>query len=191
MGLDPSVLVPVAVVLVLLLGGGIAVVGIMMAKKKGQLLDAWAHAAYSIWTGGEDSATWAADRAQTSFKNWYGAASGGQAQNTIAEVMGGQTGNLAWDNVRALDLVRMGLAAGYLDQDQVKTYQAKIGNALQRRYGSWEQLAQDFEAGMRAWHQRMGQTNPQETERVQRNLPKLRAQIWPKVPFTATLVAPD
>jgi len=189
--LNPAVIVPVAIVTVLLVGVGAAVFAMMMGKKKGKLLDAWARGAYAIWTGGEDSATWTMERAQSSFKNWYGAQSGGMAQNVIEELIRGQTGNEAWDKVRALDLVRIALAAQYIDLDQSKAYQARIGQALQKRHQGWEQLAMAFEAGMNAWHQRQNQTNPQETQRVQRHLPVLRSQIWPSIPWNTQLVAPD
>ncbi len=189
--LVPSVIVPVAIVLVVLIGVGVAVFTIMMGKKKGRSVDAWARGAYSIFTGGEDSATWARERAQSAFRDWYDAPSGGAAQNVIEELINGQTGNQAWDKVRALDLVRMALAAGYIDQDQSKAYQARVGQALQRSHQGWEQLAQAFEAGMSAWHQRQNQTNPHETQRVQRHLPILRSQIWPTIPWNTTLVAPD
>jgi hypothetical protein len=189
--LSPSLLIPIAGAIVVLLGVGIGVFTVMSGKKKGAATDAWARAAYSIWTGGEDSATWTPERAQAAFKNWYGAPSGGQAQRVIDELVQGQTGNRAWDLVRALDLVRIGLAAGYLDRDQSQSYEARIGQTLQRTHASWEALASQFEMGMRQWHQRMGQTDPKETERVQRNLPALRAQIWPRVAFQAKLEIPD
>ncbi len=189
--LVPAVIVPVAIVVVLLVGVGVAVFTIMMGKKKGRSLDAWARGAYSIFTGGDDSASWARERAQNAFRDWYGAPSGGMAQNVIEELINGQTGNEAWDKVRALDLVRMALAAGYIDLDQSKAYQARIGQALQRSHQGWEQLAQAFEQGMSAWHRRQNQTNPQETQRVQRHLPILRAQIWPTIPWNTVLVTPD
>ena len=190
--LVPAVIVPVAIVVVLLVGVGVAVFTMVLGKKKGKSLEAWARGAYSIWTGGEDSATWTPERAQKSFRDWYGAQSGGQAQNVIEGLItDGQTGSLAWDKVRALDLVRIALAARYIDDDQSKAYVARIGQVLQRSHQGWEHLAQSFEQGMQAWHQRMNQTNPQETQRVQRNLPVLRSQIWPQAPWGTTLVAPD
>ena len=145
--LVPAVIVPVAIVVVLLIGVGVAVFTIMMGKKKGRSLDAWARGAYSIFTGGEDSASWAPERAQNAFRDWYGAPSGGMAQNVIEELINGQTGNEAWDKVRALDLVRMALAARYIDQDQSKTYEARIGQALRR---SRDFLAADCRRGQRA-----------------------------------------
>lgn len=189
--LAPSILVPVAAVVVLVLGAGIGGFTIRAGIKKAQTLDAWARAAYSIWTGGEDSATWSRDRAQTSLRNWYGASGSGQLLGVIDDLVRGQTGNEAWDKVRALDLVRIGLAAGYLDEDQARGLVAKIARTLQATYRSWDQLAQEFELGMSGWHRRRNVTDPAETLRVQRNLPKLRAQIWPSVAFTATLASPD
>jgi hypothetical protein len=190
--LVPAVIVPVAIVVVLLVGVGVAVFTMVLGKKKGRGLDSWARAAYAIWTGGEDSATWTPDRAQSAFKNWYGANSGGQAQNVIEGlIVDGQTNSLAWDKVRALDLVRIALAARYIDEDQSRAYIARIGQLLQRSHQGWEHLAQSFEQGMQAWHHRQNVTDPKETQRVQRNLPTLRAQIWPQIPWATTLVAPD
>jgi hypothetical protein len=103
----------------------------------------------------------------------------------------GQTGNAAWDKVRALDLLRIGLAAMYLDQDQSRTEAAHIGNELQRQFGGWEELAQSFEAGMLAWQRSRGVTDAGELGRVQRNLPTLRQQIWPRTAWRTALVAPD
>ena len=55
--LRPGLLIPIAVVVVILLGIGIAVVGMMLAKKKQGLFQGWVRGAFAIWTGGEDRAT--------------------------------------------------------------------------------------------------------------------------------------
>ena len=52
--LNPVVLVPIAVVVVVLLGVAIAVVKVMSGKKAARQRKLWAQGAYSIWTGGED-----------------------------------------------------------------------------------------------------------------------------------------
>ena len=183
----PHWLVPAAVVGVVVLGAGVAAVKMMMSKKQGGGVDAWAHAAYSIWTGGEDSATWTPKRAEDSFRSWYDARSGGAAQLVVEGLRKGRTGNPAWDKVRALDLVRIALAANYYDKDQVRQQQAGIGRELQQAYGSWEDLARAFEAGMHEWQRGAGQTDPNELGRVQKHLPKLRNEIWPKVAYGTTL----
>ena len=189
--LSPSVLVPVAGGAVVLLGVGVAVVRGAMAKRALAAVDRWNHGAFSIWTGGEDCATWARPRAQESLKDWYGATGGPSLREVVAGLRRGQTGNAAWDKVRALDLLRIGLAAGYLDAEQCRAEGAAIGREIQGGYRSWEELAAAFEAGMRSWQQSRGVTDPQETGRVQRNLPKLRAEIWPAAAYDATLVVDD
>jgi hypothetical protein len=185
--LTPSILVPFAAVVVVLAGIAIGVLTIRASRRGGKAVARWAHAAYSLWTGGEDSADWAADRAQNALRNWYGAVSGGQTQQVIAEVRAGQTGNAAWDKVRALDMLRIALAAGYVDAEQCRAQSAGIGKELQGRYAGWEALAQDFEAGMLRWQRTTGITDPSENGRVQRNLPKLRSQIWPAIAYGTPL----
>ncbi len=183
----PPWLIPAAVGAVLVLGVGIAVVKMVLSKKKGGSVDAWARAAYCLWTGGEDSATWTQKRAQDSLRSWYGAGSGGTFQEVVKGLRQGKTGNAAWDKVRALDLVRIGAAAAYYDADQIRQQQAGIGNELQQIYGSWEELAREFEAGMQAWQRSRGTTDPNELGRVQRNLPKLRSEIWPTIAYKTPL----
>ena len=189
--LQPAVLIPVAGVAVVLIGILIAVFTIMKGKQKSLMLDRWARGAYAIWTGGEDSASWTPQRAQESLKAWYGATASQPFWGVIQELEQGQTGNPAWDLVRALDLLRIGLAAQYVDLDQARKKTAAIGGQLQRMHRSWEELAQAFEAGMLAWHQRRGVTDPQQTGRVQRNLPRLRQEIWPRIAWGTPLVFED
>lgn len=183
----PAVLIPLVAVAVVVLGAIIGLVTVRASKRRAAALQRWVHAAYSLWTGGEDCASWRTDRAASSLASWYGATGPGGFWKIIAELRAGQTGNPAWDQVRALDLLRIGRAAGFVDDDQCWTEACKIAVDLQRRYRTWDELAAQFEAGMLAWHQRRGVTAPDELGRVQRNLPNVRA-LWPQVRFDATLV---
>jgi hypothetical protein len=189
--MDPSILVPVAVVLVVVIGVAVAIVTMLAGKKKAQRRGQWVHAAYSIWTGGEDCGTWARDRAQKSLASWYAANGSGALWKVIAGLREGRTGNIAWDRIRALDLLRIGFAAGYVDAEQCEAESAKIGVELQTSYRAWEQLAQAFEQGMQSWQQSSGVINPAETGRVQKNLPKLRQEIWPSIAYDTRLVTDD
>lgn len=150
-------------------------------------LDAWVRGAFSLWTGGEDSGTWEVARAQSALASWYGVADGSDLSGVIDELRHGQTGNPAWDQVRALDLLRIGIAAKYIDEDDYRSSAAEIGTDLQRMYPSWEALAAAFEQGMNAWQARRNITDPAETGRVQRNLAKLRSEVWPQVRYAGSL----
>jgi hypothetical protein len=183
----PPWFIPAAIGAVVVIGLAITAVKVVLSRKKGGQVDVWAHAAYSLWTGGEDSATWTPKRAQDSLASWYGARSGGASQEVVRGLREGRTGNAAWDKVRALDLVRICAAAAYYDADQIRQQQAGIGRELQQAYASWEELAQAFEVGMQEWQRSSGTTDPKELGRVQRNLPKLRAEIWPRIPYKTTL----
>jgi hypothetical protein len=189
--LTPTVIVPIAVVAVVLLGIAIAVVKMMAGKKGAQALRQWTHAAYSLWTGGDDSGTWTADRAQKSLASWYGATGPGKLWEVIAGLRAGRTGNISWDRIRAFDLLRIGFAARFIDDDQCWTEAGKIAVELQSQFRSWDELAQSFEAGMQAWQRTSGITDPAETGRVQRHLPKLRQQIWPQIRYDATIASDD
>ncbi len=187
MDYESFLMIGAAAVAVVLLGVGVGVFTVMRGKRARGAGERWVRAAFSIWSGGEDSASWPAQRAQQSLSSWYGATNVGKFWEVIRGLRQGQTGNVAWDAVRALDLLRIGLAAQYIDAEACYDEAWKIGRDLQQRHGSWEELAQAFEAGMRAWQQRQGITDLQETGRVQRNLPALRQQIWPTVDFKTTL----
>ena len=52
-------------------------------------------------------------------------------------------------------------------------------------------IAQVFEAGMHQWQRERNMRDPHEQNRVQRNLPILRSQIWPSVPFKMALASED
>lgn len=184
--LKPAILIPIAGGAVVLLGVIIAFITIGAGKRKAAALRRWTRGAYSLWTGGEDSGTWDQGRASQSLTSWYGASGPGKFWEVIAELKGGnQTGNLAWDEVRALDLLRIGRAAQYIDDDACWTEAGKIGRSLRRRYQSWDELATGFEQGMNAWQRRSGVTDPNQLGRVQKNLPALRKDIWPQVRYDA------
>lgn len=189
--LQPSFLVPVVAVVCVLGGVVFAVLRAMIARRAQARIPRWSHAAYALWTGGEDSGTWARDRAQQSLASWYGVQSSAQFFDVIRGLRAGQTGNPAWDRVRALDLLRIGAAAGYVDDETCWRECAAIGTELQRLYQSWEQLGQAFEAGMHAWQRGRNVTDPAQTERVQRNLPTLRGTIWPAISFHTTLAVAE
>ena len=104
--MDPSILVPIAVALVVVIGVAVALVTMVGGKKKAQRRGQWVHAAYSIRTGGEDGGTWARDRAQKALASWYSANGSGSLRKVIAGLREGRTGNIAWDRIRALDLLR-------------------------------------------------------------------------------------
>ncbi len=185
--MKPGFLIPVVGGAVVLLGAGIALVTIGAGKRRAAALQRWAHGAYGLWTGGEDSGTWPQARASQSLGNWYGATGPGKFWEVIAELRAGQTGNQAWDQVRALDLLRIGRAAEFIDDDACWTETGKIARGLQRRYKSWDALAAGFEAGMNEWQHRQGVTDPGELGRVQRNLPALKKSVWPKVRYDAAV----
>lgn len=163
--LRPAVIVPIVAVAVIVLGAIIGFATLARSKRRAAALRRWTHGAYSLWTGGEDCGTWAKDRATASLASWYGATGPGHLWKVIAELKDGQTGNPAWDQVRALDLLRIGRAADYLDDDACWT-----------------------EAGMLAWHRRRNVTDPAELTRVQRHLPALKQSVWPTIDFDAKLI---
>lgn len=147
----------------------------------------WAHAAYSLWTGSEDSGQWERSRGVQSLKDWYGVEDTAAFWKLIKGLETGQTGNPAWDQVRALDLLRIGVAAGLITDDACWEAVRRIATSLRSKYDSWEALATAFEAGMLAWHDSRGVTDEQQRGRVQRNLGTLRMYTWKTIDWTASI----
>jgi hypothetical protein len=147
----------------------------------------WAYGAYGLWTGGEDSGQWNRDRGVSSLRDWYGVEDSAAFWAQIKELEQGQTGNPSWDQVRALDLLRIGVAAGYITDDECWDAVRRIATSLRGTYRSWEELARAFETGMLEWHDRRGVTDEQQRGRVQRNLPTLRQYTWPNIPWDAAI----
>jgi hypothetical protein len=147
----------------------------------------WAQGCYGLWTGGEDSGQWDQGRAQSALSSWYGAKDRALFDAVIAGLQGGQTGSVAWDLVRAIDLLRIGAAAGYITHDECWARTRVIAAALRKSYESWEDLADGFEEGMHEWQDSRNVTDPNERGRVERNLGMLRQYIWPRVAWNARL----
>ena len=189
--LRPVVLIPAAGGFFVLVGVVVGLARLASARKVEGAQKLWAHGAWSLWTGGEDSGAWSPDRAAQALASWYGATGSGAAWEVIRGLRRGQTGNAAWDKVRALDLLRIATAAGYVDAESCWNESAAIGTELQSHYRGWEELAHAFERGMHAWQTSRGIDDPTELGRVQRNLPKLRAEVWPHVSFDAPLRSND
>lgn len=150
-------------------------------------VERWAAGAWGLWSGAEDSAAWDGERARQSLQAWYGAGDADALKRVIDGLVAGQTGNAAWDQVRAIDLVRIGVAAGYLSPEECWSVVRQIASSLRGSYGSWEELGAAFEAGMNAWQDSRGITNEGERARVRRNLPHLRSVVWPAVAWAAVL----
>ena len=89
--------------------------------------------------------------------------------------------------VRAIDLLRIGTAAGYVREDECWQAVSSIAEALRQRFDSWPALASDFEAGMLKWQDQRGVTDPQQRQRVKRNMGYLRKTAWPRTAFRAPL----
>ncbi len=172
-----------AAAVVVILG---AVIGVVSMRSGPKTAARWAHGVYGLWSGAEDSGTWPAERARQSLQSWYGITDRATLKNHIEVLKGAAAPQAAWDMVRAVDLLRIGFAAGYLDEDDCWEAVRQVALVLQKHYKSWEELGAAFERGMLAWHDQRGQTDPNERGRAQRNLPVLRSEVWPKVAFTAT-----
>lgn len=178
----PLVIGVVAAVVILL---GV-VIGIITMRGGPKTAARWAHGAWGLWSGMEDSGTWPSDRAQQSLQSWYGITDRPTLMKQVEGLKAAAPANAAWDMVRAVDLLRMGFAAGYLDEDDCWEKIRQVALVLQQHYKSWEELGAAFERGMHAWQDSRRQNDPNERGRVQRNLPALRAEVWPKVDFSAT-----
>ncbi|MCA9706154.1 MAG: DUF1266 domain-containing protein [Myxococcales bacterium] len=185
---------PNLVVIVPALAGIMVLGGVVVALVRARLgppepvsVSEWAHAAYSIWTGGEDCGEWDRARAQDALRSWYAVQDPRGFWGVVEGLRRGQTSSLAWDQVRALDLLRIGTAAGYVAPAECWSETGAIAASLRERFDSWAAVARDFEAGMHAWQDQRGVTDPQQRGRVQRNLPYLQGTAWKQAAFLAPL----
>ncbi len=150
-------------------------------------LELWGHAAYSLWTGGEDCARWPADRATDALKDWYDVEDTEGLQAQLDGLLEGETDSRAWDLCRAIDVSRIGLAAAYLDKEEAWALVRVYAETLQASYRTWPELAKAFERGMHAWQDERGIDDPRVRGRVEHNLVYLRAKVWPHIEFGADL----
>ena len=146
----------------------------------------WAAGAWGIWSGAEDSAKWTSDRAIQSLNSWYSVTDKASLFGIVDQLKRGQTESRSWDLLRAVDLVRIGQAAGYVDSASAGEAVRSIASLVRAEYGSWEEVAKAFEVGMHAWQTRSGITG-EAMGRVQRNLPYLRTTVWPSVDWNLSI----
>jgi hypothetical protein len=161
-------------------GGGLFAV--LKAREGAQTASRWARGVCGIWSGLEDSGAWLAPRAQHALQNWYGIGDRGALAQQVEALLT----TSGWDLVRAVDLLRMGLAAGYLDADECSERTRQVAEFIRLHFNSWQALADDFEAGMHAWQDQRGVTDVKERTRVQRNVAVLKPRVWSKVRLSAT-----
>jgi len=176
---------------VITIGIIVGIAGMLISRRRKAARVNWFRGAYSLWTGGEDSGAWDGDEARKCLNSWYSASNADKFRRVIKDLRKGQTGNKAWDLVRALDLLRIGAAADFIDEEECWNESAKVGTELQRLYKSWEKLAEAFEEGMNSWQNSSGITDPKQLGRVQRNLPVLRKEIWPLASYGMRLTTED
>lgn len=191
---EVAVVLPVCLILSIL---GLAFAGVLIGGiarrvlRKGPPMpgkvDFWAQGAYGLWTGGEDSGQWDEGRARSSLESWYGATGRASFDRVIDDLREGTTGNPSWDLCRALDLLRIGVAAGYISVEECQARTRAVAKVLRDHYDSWEDLATAFEQGMYAWQDGRGITDVEARGRVQRNLPTLRSYLWPRIAWDARL----
>jgi hypothetical protein len=182
-----TVIIPTLVAVLVVGGAVLAVIRSRFGPPEPVAASDWAHAAYSIWTGGEDCGQWEPARARDALQSWYGVTEPQAFWSTIRGLEEGRTGSIAWDRVRALDLLRIGTAAGYIRQAECWQAVSSTADALRQRFDSWAALAADFEAGMHQWQDQRGVTDAQQRQKVQSNLPYLRKTAWPRAAFKAPL----
>ena len=95
----------------------LAVIGVASMRGGKKTAARWAHGAYGLWSGAEDSGTWPRERAQQSLQNWYGIGDRSALMKYVEGLKRGGATTASWDMVRGVDMLRMGFASGYLDED--------------------------------------------------------------------------
>jgi hypothetical protein len=143
----------------------------------------WARGAYGLLTGGDDFGRLGREEAQGLLEAPWGIEDAAQLRDAVAGLERTESGNEAWDLVRAIVLARLGAAAGYLDEQESWEIVARAAARLQGSYGSWAALGEAYAEGRSAWLRGQGISQPAHHSPVERNIEALRARVWPRVAF--------
>jgi len=90
----------------------------------------------------------------------------------------------AWDYMRMVSVARWSYAAGYLSEDEAWQYLLYAGKNLQKLYGSWKELGDNYVLGRTFWL--ADGYHPEYTETIQWLTTSLSSP-WQKIPWNTDL----
>ncbi|MDZ8119865.1 DUF1266 domain-containing protein [Pontiella agarivorans] len=94
---------------------------------------------------------------------------------------------IGWDLARVISLVRWGVAAGYLEEEEAWQWIMPAAQEIQRIYGSWEELGEAYVTGRMFWSSYHFRTGGEEIRPVVYWLLKNPNSPWVKVDWNLDL----
>ena len=100
-----------------------------------------------------------------------------------------ETGDPAWDLVRAVILARLGAAAGYMSPPDSWAVVGRARNEILRHYACWAELGEAYADARMRWLRSTGEVEPDEKrpfDEVRYAMKDLAQNLWPHVAFSVT-----
>lgn len=149
----------------------------------------WVQSVFLIVTGDCDYAYLGRAEGRAMLQEWWqihGARTHADTLRALADP--GRPDN-AWDLVRFMVLARMGVAAGYIGDDESWHAIRPIASRLQHAYGDWRPMAQAYLAARRQWRGFAldGSEDDDEMEKIVDNISRLHDSRWRALPFRVDL----
>ncbi len=146
-------------------------------------LVAWVQCAFLIVTGDCDYGHMPPGEARRMLQRWWNIHGAREHSATLDELAAAPDN--AWDLVRFILVVRMGVAAGYLDDEEGWAEIRPIAVRLRNAYDSWYALGQAYLTARRQWQGVAldGTEDDATMRRIADNIEELRATRWTEVPY--------
>ena len=122
----------------------------MREEDGGDALKRWARGCYAILFGGASPNRRGALWCREGLRESWSIESGDAALATIERLSAVPTGRVAWDLVRVVAVARMAAGAGYISMEQAQAAVGRIQRQLQDAYPSWDAMASDYDAEVKA-----------------------------------------
>ncbi len=149
-------------------------------------LHRFAHGVVAIITGGADYGYMSPSKIRPVLEQMWSITTPANVDHVVAELSEGTT---AWDLVRAVHVIRMSVAAGYLPIEKGWTKIAPIAQKLQRSYPSWDATMRAYHHDRAGWVAHSG-ASVDSPEKVEREIAGFERGVWRDMPFHYNLDAP-
>jgi hypothetical protein len=146
-------------------------------------LKAWVQCAFLIVTGDCDYGHLAPGDGRRMLQRWWNIHGVRDHSDTLDDLAAAPDN--AWDLVRFVLVVRMGVAAGYLSDDEGWEEIRPIAARLRNAYDGWAALGQAYLTARRQWQGVAldGTEDDPTMRRIVDNIEELRATRWLEVPY--------
>lgn len=145
----------------------------------------WVQGAFMIVTGDCDYGYLARGEAHRMLVKWWQVHGPRDHARVTDELEAAGGRDNAWDLVRFIVVMRLGAAAGHLEQGDSWHCCSAIIPRLQQAYPSWPELAAAYLNARRQWQGAApdGTEDDAVMQRISENIAHLREHHWPEIPF--------